>query len=110
MRGQKHNRIFTTEDTEFTEESQRPQDGCSYLKRLDVFAFPHYAGRANCTPTMTLSRSAPRTGYQNSSHVQIPVLCHHLTGWNHNFGVFPVLGGWATKNPTVLWIRGRDCE
>ena len=43
IRGQKHNRNFTTENTEYTDESQRPQKGCSLLERIDSFGVPHLA-------------------------------------------------------------------
>jgi len=37
IRGQKHNRNFTTENTEYTDESQRPQTGRSLLEGNDSF-------------------------------------------------------------------------
>ena len=41
IRGQKHNRNFTTENTEYTDESQRPQKGRSLLERIDMLGLPH---------------------------------------------------------------------
>ena len=37
IRGQKHNGNFTTENTEYTDESQRPQTGCLLLEGIDSF-------------------------------------------------------------------------
>jgi len=42
--------------TENTEESQRPQKGCSLPEKVDVFEFPHHARRTNCSSNMALSR------------------------------------------------------
>lgn len=55
FRGQKHNRIFTTDNTEYTVESQRPQKGCSLLERIDLFGLPHHARRTNWTSNLALS-------------------------------------------------------
>ena len=37
VRGQKRARNFTTDNTEYTDESQRPQKGCSLLEGIDSF-------------------------------------------------------------------------
>ena len=43
IRGKKHNRIFTTDNTKYTDESQRPQKGCSLLESIDFFELPKHA-------------------------------------------------------------------
>ena len=47
--GQKHHRSFTTENRD---ELQRPQNGCSWLERIDVFAFPHHVRTDKLNPEL----------------------------------------------------------
>lgn len=52
--GQKHYRIFTTNNTEDTDESQRSQKGCSLPERI-AFRITVHALGTNWTSTLTLS-------------------------------------------------------
>ena len=55
IRGQKHDRIFTTDSADHTDESQRSQKDCSIPERIHVFGCLHHAGRTNGTRNLALS-------------------------------------------------------
>jgi hypothetical protein len=59
IRGQKHNRIFTTDCADNTDDSQTSQTGCSIPQRIQqrihIFDFLHHAGRTNGTLKLAMS-------------------------------------------------------